>query len=69
MEEFRKITPEYLEKIWKETPKHLLDVIANVLLAFLLKEKVCFVRERYSGLYGFILEYTVKKIVKTHKTM
>ena len=38
--EFRKISPEQLEEILKETPKHLLDKIANVLLAFLLKIRV-----------------------------
>ena len=38
--EFRKISPEQLEEILKETPKHLLDKIANILLAFLLKANV-----------------------------
>lgn len=40
VEEFRKIEPQKLEEILKETPKHLLDVMAKVLLAFLLKENV-----------------------------
>lgn len=40
VEEFRRIPPQKLEEILKETPKHLLDIIGNVLLAFLLKENV-----------------------------
>ncbi len=37
---FRNITPEALGKILKETPKHLLEKIANIMLAFLLKANV-----------------------------
>lgn len=40
VEKFRRIPPQKLEEILKETPKHLLDIIGNVLLAFLLKENV-----------------------------
>lgn len=40
VEEFRRIPPQKLEEILKETPKHLLDIIGNVLPAFLLKENV-----------------------------
>lgn len=40
MEKFRRIPPKKLEEILKETPKHLLDIIAKVLMAFLLKENV-----------------------------
>jgi len=40
VEKFRRISPQKLEEILKETPKHLLDIIGNVLLAFLLKENV-----------------------------
>ncbi len=40
VEKFRRILPQKLEEILKETPKHLLDIIGNVLLAFLLKENV-----------------------------
>ena len=40
VEAFRKIAPEKLEDILRETPSHLLDVMAKVLLAFLLKENV-----------------------------
>lgn len=40
VEKFRQIPPKQLENILKETPKHLLDIIANVLLVFLLKENV-----------------------------
>lgn len=40
MEKFRRIPPQKLEEILKETPKHLLDIIAKVLMAFLLKENV-----------------------------
>ncbi len=38
--EFRSIAPEALGKILKETPKHLLDKMANIMLAFLLKVNV-----------------------------
>ncbi|MBQ6695310.1 MAG: Rpn family recombination-promoting nuclease/putative transposase [Lachnospiraceae bacterium] len=38
--EFRSIAPETLEEILKETPKHLLDKMANIMLAFLLKVNV-----------------------------
>ena len=38
--EFRSIDPEALEEILKETPKHLLDKMANIMLAFLLKVNV-----------------------------
>ena len=40
VEEFRKISPQRMEEILKETPPHLLNIMANVLLAFLLKENV-----------------------------
>ena len=40
VEKFRRIPPRKLEGILKETPKHLLDIIGNVLLTFLLKENV-----------------------------
>jgi len=40
VEKFRRIPSQKLEEILKETPKHLLDIIGNVLLAFLLKENV-----------------------------
>lgn len=40
VEKFRRIPPQKLEEILKETPKHLLDIIGNVLLTFLLKENV-----------------------------
>lgn len=40
VEMFRRISPGKLEEILKETPKYLLDIIGNVLLAFLLKENV-----------------------------
>ena len=40
VEKFRRISPQKLEEILKETPKHLLDIIGNVLLTFLLKENV-----------------------------
>ncbi len=40
VEKFRQIPPYKLEEILKETPKYLLDIIGNVLLAFLLKENV-----------------------------
>ena len=40
VERFRRIPPQKLEEILRETPKHLLDIIGNVLLAFLLKENV-----------------------------
>ncbi|MBQ6695290.1 MAG: hypothetical protein IJN16_01150 [Lachnospiraceae bacterium] len=38
--EFRSIAPETLGEILKETPKHLLDKMANIMLAFLLKVNV-----------------------------
>ncbi len=40
VEKFRQIPPHKLEEILKETPKYLLEIIGNVLLAFLLKENV-----------------------------
>lgn len=40
VEIFRQIPPEKLEEILRETPKHLVDIIANVLLTFLLKGNV-----------------------------
>ena len=40
VEEFRRISPERLEAILSNTPPHLLSIIANVLMAFLLKENV-----------------------------
>ena len=40
VERFRRIPSQKLEEILKETPKHLLNIIGNVLLAFLLKENV-----------------------------
>ena len=38
--EFKKISPKKLEEILKKTPKHVVDIIADVLLAFLLKENM-----------------------------
>lgn len=40
VEQFRRIPPHKLEEILKETPKCLLEIIGNVLPAFLLKENV-----------------------------
>lgn len=40
VEKFRQIPPQKLEEILKETPKHLMDIIGDILLAFLLKENV-----------------------------
>ncbi len=40
VERFRQIPPWKLEEILKEPPNYLLDIIGNVLLAFLLKENV-----------------------------
>ena len=40
VENFRKISPKRLEAILKKTPPHLLNVMAKVLMAFLLKENV-----------------------------
>ena len=40
VEEFRKLSSEQLDAILSNTPPHLLNIIANVLMAFLLKENV-----------------------------
>lgn len=37
---FRRIPPQKLEEILRETPKYLLDIIGDVFLAFLLKENL-----------------------------
>ncbi len=40
VEKFRRISPQELEEILRETPKYLLDIIGDVFLAFLLKENM-----------------------------
>lgn len=40
IEAFRKLPVEKVEEILKETPGHLLDIISNILRAFLLKMKL-----------------------------
>ncbi len=40
VEKFRRISPQKLEEILRETPKYLLDIIGDVFLAFLLKENM-----------------------------
>lgn len=40
IENFRKLPADKVEAILKDSPKHLVDIIANILLAFLLKENV-----------------------------
>ena len=40
VEKFRRIPPQKLEEILRETPQYLLDIIGDVFLAFLLKENL-----------------------------
>jgi len=40
VEQFRRLPSEKMDRILKDTPEYLLDIIANVLRAFLLKENV-----------------------------
>jgi len=40
VEQFRRLPSEKVDRILKDTPEYLLDIIANVLRAFLLKENV-----------------------------
>ncbi len=40
VEQFRKLPAEKIDRILKDTPDYLLDIIANVLRSFLLKENV-----------------------------
>ena len=40
IEDFRSLSVEKIEAILQDSPKHLVDIIADILLAFLLKENV-----------------------------
>lgn len=40
IEEFRRLPAEKVDEILKETPEHLVDIISNILRAFLLKMKL-----------------------------